>query len=212
YEHYTVVEDVLDSIRSAQEQYSEAEIEDRLESEQAQGVPEAEVIERLDLGNDRVVVDLGEEVTLDLDLSVEKNAEKFYEKAKSAKEKIPGVEEALTETRQELEELEEEDVDIEDEFEDKEEKREQKKWYEKFRWFYSSDGYLVIAGRDTTTNDMLVKNYLEDRDVYVHAEFTGAPSVAVKTESVDEEIQAADGEVPESTLEEAGQFAVTYAT
>lgn len=203
YENYGVVEGVLDSLRSAAEQYSESQIEERLESEAAQGIPEAEVIEHLDLGNDAVTVDLdGTDVKLDLELSVEKNAERYYQEAKDAKAKLPGLEAALEETRAELDGLEEGEVDVEEAFEDKEQKREQKQWYEKFRWFFSSDGFLVIAGRDTTTNDMLVKKYLEDHDIYVHAEFTGAPSVAIRTE----------GEaVPETTLEEAGKFAVTFA-
>ena len=29
-----------------------------------------------------------------------------------------------------------------------------KEWYEKFRWFYSSEGFLCIGGRDSTTNDI----------------------------------------------------------
>ncbi len=203
YENYGLVEGVLDSLRAAQEQYSETQIEERLESEAAQGIPEAEAVEHLDLGNDAVTVDLdGTDVRLDLELSVEKNAEHYYQKAKDAKNKIPGLETALAETRRELEELEADDVEVDEAFEDKEEKRAKKRWYEKFRWFFSRDGFLVIGGRDTTTNDMLVKKYLEDHDIYVHADFTGAPSVAVKTEGE---------EVPESTLEEAGEFAVTFA-
>ncbi len=32
-----------------------------------------------------------------------------------------------------------------------------KKWFEKFRWFVSSDGFLVVAGKDAITNEVLVK-------------------------------------------------------
>ncbi|MDY6776568.1 MAG: ribosome rescue protein RqcH [Candidatus Nanohaloarchaea archaeon] len=206
YENYTLVEDILDSVRSAREQYSEDEIRERLESERAEGVPEAEAIESLDLGNGRVVVDIGEEVSLELDVGVEKNAERYYEKSKDAKNKLPGLKESLEETRDRLEELEVEEVEVEDKFRDKEEKKAEKKWYEKFRWFFSSDGYLVIGGRDTTTNDMLVKKYMEKNDVYVHAEFKGAPSVVVKNEEGGDR-----GDIPDSTLEEAGKFAVTFA-
>ncbi len=204
YEHYGLVEEVLDSVRSARQQYSEDEMRERLESEQAQGVPAAEAIVRLDLGNEAVVVDLdGEEVRLDLSTGVEENAERFYEKGKQSRQKREGLEDALRETRRELERLEPEDVDVEDRFENKRRRKEERNWYEKFRWTWSSDGYLIIAGRDTTTNDMVVKKYMEPHDVYVHAEFQGAPSVVVRTEG--------DEDVPGSTLEEAGQVAVTYA-
>ncbi|MDY6766536.1 MAG: ribosome rescue protein RqcH, partial [Candidatus Nanohaloarchaea archaeon] len=206
YENYRLVEDVLESIRTAREQHSESEIRERLESEQAEGVPEAEAIERLDFDNNEVVVDIGREVRLEIDTSVEKNAEIYYEKASDAEDKLPGLKESLQRTRQELEELEPEDIDVEDEFEDKEGKQAEKEWYEKFRWFFSSDGYLVIGGRDATTNDMLVKKYMENNDVYVHADFDGAPSVVVKNEEGGER-----EDIPEATLTEAGQFAVTFA-
>ncbi len=202
YENYSVVEDVIDTVHAAQKQYGNAEIEERLNSEQAKGIPEAEAIERLDLGQQEVVLDLGDEVRIDLTKDVERNAEYYYERSKKSKEKLAGVRKALKETERELEELEKEDVDVEDAFKDKEQKQAEKQWYEKFRWFYSSDGFLVIGGRDTTSNDMLVKKYMEDDDIYVHAEFTGAPSVVIK---------AGGEDVPESTLEEAGQFAVTFA-
>lgn len=202
YEHYSIVEDVTDSIKEAQEQYSNDEIEERLNSEQAEGIPEAEAIVRLDLGNQEVVVDLGKEVRVDITKDVERNAEYYYEKSKKSKKKLQGAKEAKRKTEQELESLEETDVDVEQAFENKAKKKKEKQWYEKFRWFFSSDGFLVIGGRDTTTNDMLVKKYMEDHDIYVHAEFTGAPSVVIRTEGE---------EVPEQTLQEAGQFAVTFA-
>ncbi|MDY6769255.1 MAG: ribosome rescue protein RqcH, partial [Candidatus Nanohaloarchaea archaeon] len=206
YENYRLVEDVLESIRTAREQHTEEEIRERLQSEQADGVPEAEAIERLDFDNNEVVVDIGKEVRLEIDTSVEKNAELYYEKASDAEDKLPGLKESLEQTRKELEELEMGDVDVEAEFEDKEQKREEKKWYEKFRWFYSSDGYLVIGGRDATTNDMLVKKYMENNDVYVHADFDGAPSVVIKNQDGGDR-----GDIPESTVQEAAQFAVSFA-
>lgn len=202
YEHYSVVEDVIDSIRTAQKQHSNTEIEDRLNSEKAKGIPEAEAIERLDLDQREVVLDLGEEVRIDVTEDVERNAEYYYEKSKKSKKKLEGVKKAIQNTEKQLEQLEETDVDVEAAFENKAKKKAKKEWYEKFRWFFSSDGFLVIGGRDTTTNDMLVKKYMDDHDVYVHAEFTGAPSVVIKTEGED---------VPESTLQEAGMFAVTFA-
>ena len=55
-------------------------------------------------------------------------------------------------------------------------------WFEKFRYFISSENFLVIAGRDAQQNEMLVKRYLEDHagDVYMHADVHGAASVVIK--------------------------------
>jgi predicted ribosome quality control (RQC) complex YloA/Tae2 family protein len=33
-------------------------------------------------------------------------------------------------------------------------------WFEKFVWFVSSDGVVVVAGRDAQQNEMLVRRYL----------------------------------------------------
>lgn len=34
-------------------------------------------------------------------------------------------------------------------------------WFEKFNWFISSDHLLVISGRDSQQNELLVKKYLD---------------------------------------------------
>lgn len=39
-------------------------------------------------------------------------------------------------------------------------------WYEKLRWFVTSDNFLVIGGRDANTNEAVVKKYL-DNNVYI---------------------------------------------
>ena len=49
---------------------------------------------------------------------------------------------------------------------------ENKKWYEKFRWYTSSDGFLVVAGKDTVSNEVLIKKYTTKEDVVFHAEIT----------------------------------------
>lgn len=38
-------------------------------------------------------------------------------------------------------------------------------WFEKFTWFISSDGYMVLGGRDAQQNEMLYKKYLKKGDV-----------------------------------------------
>lgn len=41
----------------------------------------------------------------------------------------------------------------------------QQMWFEKFTWFISSDGYLVLGGRDAQQNEILYKRYLKKGDV-----------------------------------------------
>ncbi|KAJ2520005.1 hypothetical protein H4217_002315 [Coemansia sp. RSA 1939] len=66
-------------------------------------------------------------------------------------------------------------------------------WFEKFSWFLSSDGYLVIAGHDMQQNELLVKRHLRPGDAYVHADINGAASVIVKNKMAATAPEAASG-------------------
>jgi hypothetical protein len=76
-----------------------------------------------------------------------------------------------------------------------------KEWYEKFRWFTSSDGFLVVAGKDAVSNEVLVKKYTAADDPVFHAEVAGAPFVVVKTEGK---------MASEQALHEASEYAASF--
>ncbi|GJC97064.1 DUF814 domain-containing protein [Colletotrichum higginsianum] len=76
-------------------------------------------------------------------------------------------------------------------------------WFEKFIWFVSSDGYLVLGGKDAQQNEMLYKRYLRKGDVYVHADMHGAATVIIKNSP-----STPDAPIPPSTLAQAGTLAV----
>jgi predicted ribosome quality control (RQC) complex YloA/Tae2 family protein len=76
-------------------------------------------------------------------------------------------------------------------------------WFEKFSWFISSDGYLVLAGKDSQQNEMLYKKYLKKGDVYVHADIHGAASVVIRNNP-----KTPDSPIAPSTLSQAGSLAV----
>ncbi|KAI1876025.1 uncharacterized protein JN550_001521 [Neoarthrinium moseri] len=76
-------------------------------------------------------------------------------------------------------------------------------WFEKFVWFISSDGYLVLGGKDASQNEILYRRYLKKGDIYVHADLHGAPSVIIKNNP-----QTPDAPIPPSTLSQAGHLSV----
>lgn len=76
-------------------------------------------------------------------------------------------------------------------------------WFEKFHFFISSEGYLVLAGKDAQQNEILYKRYLKKGDVYVHADLHGAAPVVVKNKP-----GRLNDPIPPSTLSQAGSFAV----
>jgi predicted ribosome quality control (RQC) complex YloA/Tae2 family protein len=76
-------------------------------------------------------------------------------------------------------------------------------WFEKFTWFISSDGYLVIGGKDAQQNETIYKKYLRKGDIYCHADLHGASSVIIKNKP-----KTPDAPIPPATLSQAGSLAV----
>ncbi|MCW4053807.1 MAG: ribosome rescue protein RqcH [Candidatus Bathyarchaeota archaeon] len=138
------------------------------------------------------------------------NAAEYYERGKKAKQKSAGALTALAESRKKLAEIEQKIREVEQQknfkpMEVMEElvkrKVKRKEWYEKFRWFTSSDGFLVVAGKDAVSNEVLVKKYAGANDAIFHADVSGAPFVVVKTEGKT---------ATEKALREAGEFAAAF--
>jgi predicted ribosome quality control (RQC) complex YloA/Tae2 family protein len=148
--------------------------------------------------------------SLNLRRTLFENAAEYYERGKKAKQKSAGALTALEESRRKLGEVEQrireaealktvKPMEVMKELAEHKVKR--KEWYEKFRWFTSSDGFLVVAGKDAVSNEVLVKKYAAPEDPVFHADVTGAPFVVVKTE----------GKAPsEQALREAGEFAAAF--
>jgi predicted ribosome quality control (RQC) complex YloA/Tae2 family protein len=147
--------------------------------------------------------------SMNLRRTLYENAAEYYNRGKKAKQKSAGAQAALEESRKKLAEIEQrlheaeaaktKPVEVMKELVKRKVKR--KEWYEKFRWFTSSDGFLVVAGKDAVSNEVLVKKHTAPEDPVFHAEIAGAPFVVVKTE----------GKAPsEAALREAGEFAAAF--
>ncbi len=204
YSSYGRIQNILDIIKQAREKYSWNEIASKLKLAKKQGLEDAEIIESLDkLGNLNLRID-NTSIMIDATSPIPENAEVYYEKAKKAKRKINGVNIAIEKTKKEIEKAKNK-KEIEMERVTLPEKRVKKelKWFEKFRWFLSSDDLLVIGGRDANTNEIIVKKYMENNDIYLHSDIHGAPSVVIKSEGK---------EIPETTIEEAASFAASYSS
>lgn len=76
-----------------------------------------------------------------------------------------------------------------------------REWYEKYHWLVTSHGYLAIGGRDASQNESIVKRYLNEKRIFMHADIHGAPAVVVFNE----------GEMlPEEDLREAAILTAAY--
>jgi len=137
-------------------------------------------------------------IKLDINKSLEENASLYYEKAKKFKKKIQGAKEALEETKRKLKKLEKEKAKEKEQIEKTKTKKE---WYEKFRWFISSEGFLIIGGRDATTNEIIVKKHTDKDDLVFHTDMVGSPFFVIKSNNK---------RMDEKTIKEAADATVTF--
>ena len=55
-----------------------------------------------------------------------------------------------------------------------------KNWYERYRWFFTSDGILAIGGRDAPSNSAVVRKHLGKNDKIFHGDIFGSPFFILK--------------------------------
>ena len=205
YQNYNLVQSVISRLNSARESGLEwDEIKRKIREEDT---PEACSIKEIRENRGTVVLELGgKDVEIDFTEDVEANAARYYEKSKTARKKMGGAERAVRETRLEAEKLEEklrtaeEEAPEEKEAAPKKPKRRRRRWFEKFKWFVSSEGFLVVAGRSAAQNEELMKKRTEDDEWIFHADIPGAAFVVIKKEKD-------RAEPGDETMKEAAEFA-----
>jgi predicted ribosome quality control (RQC) complex YloA/Tae2 family protein len=230
YAHYDLVDEIISTVRAAREDGTDWEtIEQRFAAGAERGIEAAEAVAdvRPESGHVAITLD-GHEVAVDPTEGVEHNADRLYREAKRIEEKKEGALEAIEDTRERLEDLRERkaeweltDEDGDTDGEDGEDPpdrnwleepsipiRQSEEWYERFRWFHTTDDFLVIGGRDADQNEELVRKYLDPGDRFFHSQAHGGPVTILK--ATDPSESARDVDIPEPSHQEAAQFAVSY--
>lgn len=116
-------------------------------------------------------------ITLKLNKTINENANIFFDKAKKLKKKLPGLLSAIDQTNLEIKKLESQ----KDDYLKKKEKHEKLKihikeeWYHKFRWTKTTNDLLCVFGKDSSTNEILIKKHMKDTDLVFHTEEPGSP-------------------------------------
>ncbi|MGB9748684.1 MAG: NFACT RNA binding domain-containing protein [Candidatus Woesearchaeota archaeon] len=153
-------------------------------------------------------------VKLYFEKSVNENAAIYFERAKKLKHKKEGAERAIKKLEEKLREIRAKRQDkealeqkkIEEEIKKREIReeglrKEIKKWFENYRWFYTTNGFLAVGGKDASTNETLIKKYSEKDDIVFHTEIAGSPFFVLKT----------NGKKPENIdIEEVAQATASF--
>ena len=155
--------------------------------EVAEKVREIQWIDRLNPKKGTFVAFLPDEqgepaasVTLYADKTVHQNAQRYFQDARTLKDKSKGARKALENTenaKSKQEKRRKKDVaagrvrGIQ---------RSKKFGFEKYRWAFLEGGHIIVGGRDARGNDTIVRKHLNSNDLYIHADLHGAPSCSLK--------------------------------
>ncbi|MDD1654131.1 MAG: NFACT family protein, partial [Methanomicrobiales archaeon] len=153
--------------REARRHHSWQEIRREL---QGGKVPAGGLVCDVDPATGELVLDLSVPVRIGVDAPLIHAEGALHDEIKRLRRKIRGAESAMARALPEKERPPSGTV----------QEREKARWYHRFRWFETSDGTLVVGGRDAAQNEDLVKRYLEGGDTFVHADVHGGSVVIVK--------------------------------
>ncbi len=194
YENYQLVEKILQAFNAARKNKSWDEIEEIVKRNENL----RKLVKGIRPEKNSVVIRVGDlDIKLEVKKSIHDNADMYYERAKRAREKAEGVKKAIEKTLREMERVEEK---LEKKLVTSMKVRRKREWYENYRWFFTSEGFLVIGGRTAEMNEEIVSKHLESRDLFFHTQTPGAPAVVMKRGQ----------EAGERSIREAAEFAAIY--
>ena len=189
-------------LNAKQKGYNWEEINEKLLTAKKEEINGTEFFEKIIPSTNQLLVKINDHlIYLDLTKSIGENANLIYTKGKKAEKKIRGTNSAIKKTKEKIEKLNLEKASIEPKI-DFLIKIPKKKWYEKFRCFISSEGFLIIGGRDATSNEVIFKKYLDPLDLVFHTNFPGSPLTVVKNPE--------KKNIPLKTIQEAADFVASY--
>lgn len=150
-----------------------------------------------DKGIDYLVV--GEQkIPINLESSLQTIASSLYDESKKQSNAIKAIEEIKAKTQKNIEKLYGKAEEQKDSLSFWQVRK--KNWFERYRWFITSDGLMAIGGRDSSSNSAIIRKYLEKNDKVFHAEVFGSPFFILKNEP----------NPPETSFNEVAQATVCF--
>ena len=113
-----------------------------------------------------------------LESSIPKFSSQLFSRAKELERGAGNIDKASEELRSRIEKLHGQTQKIHEKIQFN--ALESKQWYERYRWFVTTDGHLVIGGRDASSNSAVIRKHMTEDDIVFHAEIHGSPFFLVK--------------------------------
>lgn len=147
----------------------------------------------------RHVMDVSDQaVGVNPDSPLQSIASVLFDEAKRQARAVPSINEALARTRSKMDRLQARSTSEKESVSASPIRK--KSWYERYRWFFTSDGMLAVGGRDAASNSAVVRKQMSRDDIVFHAEIHGSPFFILK--------DAAD--LPEASMMEVAHATVCF--
>ena len=125
-----------------------------------------------------LIVVQDEKIKINAQSPLQSIASALFNEAKKQSAAIPSIQSIKEKTEKKLEKFQSKTDSERDLFVVTEIRK--KSWYERYRWFFTTDGYLTIGGRDAASNSAVVRKHLEKNDKIFHGDIFGSPFFILK--------------------------------
>ncbi len=112
-------------------------------------------------------------VELNYKKSFYENISQIYEELKKLRKKKQNAELALKKVKKEKAKEEKKEIK-------ENESDEEKRWFENFYWSFTSEGKLIIGGKNQEQNELIFAKYFEAKDLFFHADIIGGSVTILK--------------------------------
>ncbi len=154
-------------------------------SQGIQSIQDPRSIDILKTHNARVITEKGikfllvdtTKIRINIESSLHSIASTLFDEAKHQAAATNTIQAAMNKTKTKLEHLLTKEQNVPDITVSNIRK---KSWYERYRWFYTTDGLLAVGGRDAASNSAVIRKQLTNRDKVFHADIFGSPFFILK--------------------------------
>ncbi|MDC0194595.1 ribosome rescue protein RqcH [Candidatus Nitrosopelagicus sp.] len=157
-----------------------------MQSEGKSDIKDPTIIEVLHDKNSELIKEKGvsilqigdSKIKINPDLPLPSIASKLFDESKKQKSAIKSIEKLIKKTEDKLEKTIQKGEIARGSIGFAEVRK--KSWFERYRWFFTSDGILAVGGRDSSSNSAIIRKYVEKDDKVFHAEINGSPFFILK--------------------------------
>jgi predicted ribosome quality control (RQC) complex YloA/Tae2 family protein len=125
-----------------------------------------------------LIVIKDEKIKINPEASLQSIASVLFNEAKRQSGAIESIDQIKNKTKKKLEKLKNRTEASTQEIIVSEVRK--KNWYERYRWFFTSDNMLAIGGRDAPSNSAVVRKHLGKNDKIFHGDIFGSPFFILK--------------------------------